>query len=109
MIEYYWKLRRSVLLYDVPEKPLEIKGPDAANLCERIFTSRVDTLKIWRARYGIACTSEGMVLMDVKVTDPHSRVLQIQGPKSLDVLRAAADEQVPEGFGYFHAGMFYRH
>ncbi len=26
VIEYYWKLRRGVLLYDVPEKPLEIKG-----------------------------------------------------------------------------------
>jgi aminomethyltransferase len=139
VIEYYWKLRRGVLLYDVPEKPLEIMGPDAANLLERVFTSRVDTLKIWRARYGIACTSEGTVLMDgilirlaenhfwyvkangefetwlkayangldVKVADPHSRVLQIQGPKSLEVLGAAADEGVPASFGYFHAGLFH--
>ncbi len=138
VVEYYWKLRQGVLLYDVPEKPLEIKGPDAVNLLERIFTRRIDNLKIWRARYAIACTSEGTVLMDgvlirlaedhfwyvkangefetwlkayadgldVKITDPHSRVLQIQGPGSLEVLNAAADGPVPASFGYFHAGMF---
>ena len=31
----YWKLRRGVLLYDVPEKPLEIIGPDAVRVLER--------------------------------------------------------------------------
>ena len=138
VLDYYWKLRRGVLLYDVPEKPLEIKGSDAVTLLERIFTRRVGNLKIWRARYAIACTSAGTVLMDgvlirlaedhfwyvkangefetwlkayadgldVKVTDPQSRVLQIQGPKSLDVLSAATGQQVPPGFKYFHAGMF---
>ncbi len=138
VIEYYWKLRRGVLLYDVPEKPLDIKGPDAVALLERVFTRRVGNLKIWRARYAIACTSAGTVLMDgvlirlaedhfwyvkangefetwlvaqaegldVKITDPQSRVLQIQGPKSLDVLNAATGGQLPAGFGYFHAGMF---
>lgn len=138
VIEYYWKLRQGVLLYDVPEKPLEIKGPDAVALLERVFTRRVENLKIWRAHYGIACTSEGTVLMDgvlirlakdhfwyvkangefetwlkayadgldVKVADPQSRVLQLQGPKSLDVLNAATGGPVPASFGYFHAGMF---
>ncbi len=136
--EYYWKLRQGVLLYDVPEKPLEIKGPDAVALLERVFTRRIADLKIWRARYAIACTAEGNVLMDgvlirlaedhfwyvkangefetwlkahaveldVTVTDPKSRVLQIQGPKSLDVLSAATGSQVPDTFKYFHAGMF---
>ena len=28
----YWKLRKGVLLYDVPEKPLEIAGPDAKQI-----------------------------------------------------------------------------
>lgn len=138
IIEYYWKLRQGVLLYDVPEKPLEIKGPDAVTLLERVFTRRINNLKIWRAHYGIACGPKGTVLMDgvlirlaedhfwyvkangefetwlkayadgldVKVTDPQSRVLQIQGPKSLDVLNAATDGQVPASFGYFHTGMF---
>jgi len=137
-IEQYWKLRRGVMLYDVPEKPLDIKGPDAVALLERVFTRHIDNLKIWRARYAIACTPQGGILMDgvlirqahdhfwyvqadgefeswlqahsqgldVTIHDPNSRVLQIQGPKSLEVLAAAAKGGVPDGFGYFHAGMF---
>ena len=137
-IEQYWKLRRGVMLFDVPEKPLDIKGPDADALLERLFTRRIDNLKIWCARYAVACTPQGGILMDgvlirlaedhfwyvqadgefeswiyaqaygldVTIRDPRSRVLQIQGPKSLEVLQAAAKGGVPDGFGYFHAGMF---
>lgn len=137
-IEQYWKLRQGVMLFDVPEKPLEIKGPDAVALLERVFTRRIDNLKTWRARYALACTPQGGILMDgvlirlaqdhfwyvmadgefeswlpahshgleVTIRDPGSRVIQIQGPKSLEVLQAAAKGVVPEGFGYFHAGMF---
>ena len=137
-IANYWKLRRGVLLYDVPEKPLEIAGPDAARLLERVLACRIETLADGRARYGIACNSDGTVLMDgvvmrlgedrywyvkangefeswlkanalgldVTVSDPNSRVLQIQGPKSLDVLNAAIGGGLSEDFRYFHAGFF---
>lgn len=137
-VEDYWRLRRDVILYDVPEKPLDIKGPDAVALLERVFSRKVRRLKRWRARYAIACTPQGKILMDgvlirlakdhfwyvkangefeswllaysdgldVTVSDPHSWVLQIQGPKSLDVLNIATDEEVPDKFGYFHAGRF---
>ncbi len=137
-IEHYWKLRRKVMLYDVPEKPLEIKGPDAIALLERVFTRRIDNLGLWRARYAIACTPQGGVIMDgvlirlaedhfwyvqangefeawllayadgldVSVSDPQSHVLQVQGPDSLKVLRAATNAMVPDNFGYFHAGRF---
>ena len=137
-IEQYWKLKRGVMLYDVPEKPLDIKGPDAVVFLERVFTRRIDSLKTWRARYAVACTPQGGILMDgvlirladdhfwyvqadgefvswllahsqgldVTIRDPESRVLQIQGPKSLEVLRAAAKGGVKGGFGYFHAGRF---
>ncbi len=137
-IELYWQLRRGVLLFDVPEKPLEIKGPDAVALLERVFTRRADTLKQWRARYMLACTPQGGIVMDgvlirlaedhfwyvladgefetwllahsegleVTVRDPHSRVLQVQGPKALEVLHSATAGQVPDSFGYFHAGRF---
>jgi len=134
----YWKLRRGVLLYDVPEKPLEVAGPDAARLLERVLACRVETLSVGRARYGIACDSDGAVLMDgvvmrlaedrfwyvkangefeswlsanalgldAEVSDPNSRVLQIQGPKSLDVLDAAIGGGLSADFRYFHAGFF---
>ena len=136
-IEQYWQLRRSVTLFDVPEKPLEIKGPDAVALLEKVFCRRIDTLKNWRARYAIACTPQGGIVMDgvlirlaedhfwfviadgefetwllahsagldVSIRDPHSRVLQIQGPKSMEVLRAATND-LPDNFAYFHAGIF---
>ena len=137
-VEHYWKLRRDVLLFDVPEKPLEIKGPDAVNLLERVFSRRIGDLKCWRARYAIACTPQGGIQMDgvlmrlgedhfwyvqadgeieswlvsfsegldVVVRDPQSRVLQVQGPKSLDVIRSATNGQLPDTFRYFHVGRF---
>ena len=137
-ISNYWKLRRGVLLYDVPEKPLEIVGPDATRLLERVLACRVETLPVGRARYGIACNPDGTVLMDgvvmrlaedrywyvkangefeswlrasalgldAAVSDPNSRVLQIQGPKSLDVLDAAVGGGLAADFRYFHAGYF---
>ena len=134
----YWKLRRGVMLYDVPEKPLEITGPDAARLLDRVLACRAETLAVGRVRYGIACSEDGTVLMDgvvmrlaqdrfwyvkangeftswlkanaigldVEVSDPDSRVLQIQGPKSLDVLDAAIGGGLSADFKYFHAGFF---
>ena len=134
----YWKLRRGVMLYDVPEKPLEIIGPDASRLLGKVLTCRVETLPVGRARYGLACRSDGTILMDgvvmrlapdrfwyvkangefqswleanaigldVRVSDPDSRVLQIQGPKSLHVLNAAMGGGLSEDFKYFHADFF---
>lgn len=137
-IPHYWQLRQGVLLYDVPEKPLEIIGPDAALVLEKVLACKVDTLPVGRCRYGIACTEEGAVLMDgvvmrlgaerfwyvkangefeswlranalgldAQVSDPDSRVLQIQGPRSLEVLDAAIGGGLPTDFRYFHAGFF---
>ncbi|MEQ8896871.1 MAG: aminomethyltransferase family protein [Roseovarius sp.] len=39
--------------------------------------------------------------MDVKITDPKVFVSQIQGPAAMDILAAAADDGMPEPFGYF--------
>ena len=137
-IPNYWKLRRGSMLYDVPEKPLEIVGPDAGRLLERVLACRTETLNVGRGRYGIACHEDGTVLMDgvvmrlapdrfwyvkangefaswleanaigldAEVCDPNSRVLQIQGPKSLDVLDAAIGGGLSADFKYFHAGFF---
>ncbi len=137
-VSQYWKLRQGVMLYDVPEKPIEILGPDAAMLLEKVLACRVETLPIGRARYGIACNEDGTVLMDgvlmrlsqdrywyvkangdfeswleahaagldAEVSDPDSRVLQIQGPKSLEVLETAIGGGLSPDFKYFHAGFF---
>jgi aminomethyltransferase len=128
----YWTLRRNAAMYDVPETPLEIAGPDAERLLNKVLTRDVSKLKPGRATYGLACQKNGGILMDgvlmrleadrffyvqadgdflgwlmanaldldVEVRDPKSWVLQVQGPKALDILRDAA-QGVPENFRYF--------
>ncbi|MEM9471844.1 MAG: aminomethyltransferase family protein [Pseudomonadota bacterium] len=136
--EAYWALRRKAVLYDVPERPVEISGPDAVPFLEHVFARRIASLKQGRGRYAIACTPAGGVFMDgilfrlgpdrfwyvqpdgaletwlhahsggfeVTVSDPHSRVLQIQGPTSFDIMHAASGGTIDETMGYFHSGFF---
>ncbi|MEM7428892.1 MAG: aminomethyl transferase family protein, partial [Pseudomonadota bacterium] len=121
--EKYWVLRQKAALYDVPERPVEVSGPDALQLLEKVFARRISTLKVGRGRYAIACTPQGGVFMDgilfrlgeerfwyvqpdgafetwliahsdgldITVSDPKSRVLQIQGPTSPAVMRDASN------------------
>jgi len=137
-VESYWSLRRKAVLYDVPERPVQIQGPDVLAFLERIFSRRVSDLKEGRGRYAIACTPGGGVFMDgilfklaegtywyvqpdgaletwlaahsegfdVQVSDPGSRVLQIQGPAALKIMNEASDGRIDGGMGYFHAGFF---
>jgi aminomethyltransferase len=43
---------------------------------------------------------------DVTISDPHSRVLQIQGPASFDIMNAASDGAIDETMKYFRSGFF---
>ncbi len=136
--ETYWALRRNAVLYDVPERPVEISGPDAVAFLEHVFARRISSLKEGRGRYAIACTPAGGVFMDgilfrlaqnrfwyvqpdgaleawlhahsdgfnVTISDPHSRVLQIQGPTSFDIMHAASGGAIDQTMGYFHSGFF---
>jgi aminomethyltransferase len=123
----YWALRRQVAMYDVSgERPLDIVGPDAERLLDRLMTRDMTRLKPGRATYGLLCNAGGGLLcdgillrltperfsyvhadgevlpwllahadgLDVEVRDPGASVLQVQGPRSLDVLAAACDEPV---------------
>ncbi|NNF79408.1 MAG: aminomethyl transferase family protein [Rhizobiales bacterium] len=137
-VEKYWVLRRKALLYDVPEKPVEISGPDVVAFLEKVFARTVSNLKTGRGRYTIACTPQGGVFMDgvlfklednrywyvqadgaletwliahsggynVTISDPNSRVIQIQGPASLDIMRTASAGVIDETMKYFQAGFF---
>jgi glycine cleavage system aminomethyltransferase T len=62
--ETYRALRQKVVLFDVPEKPWQIEGPDAIPFLERIFARPIGTLPEGRRRYAIACTSDGGIFMD---------------------------------------------
>jgi glycine cleavage system aminomethyltransferase T len=62
--EKYWILRRKCALYDVPERPVEINGPDAAAFLDHVLARHVATLPEGRGRYAIACTPDGGIFMD---------------------------------------------
>ena len=130
----YWNLKKKVMLYDVPEKPIEISGSDSIRLLEKVFTRKISDLKIKRARYVIACSHNGGIIMDgvlirlahskfwyihadgdfekwllansnglkVKIRDPKSWAIQIQGPNALNVLKECVPEINIKEFKYFH-------
>ena len=132
-VDEYWRLRKSVGLFDVPEKPLEIRGNEVVAFLNRAFTRPVDKQRIGRGSYGLLCHKDGGLVCDgilfrlaedrfwyvhadaevflwlsalaanydVEVSDPGSWVLQVQGPKSLQVLEKACDSSPPAEFRYF--------
>lgn len=63
-LENYWTLRKRAVIYDVPEKPWQIEGPDALPFLEKVFARRIDNLADGRGRYAIACTHAGGTFMD---------------------------------------------
>lgn len=137
-VETYWNLRRKAVLYDVPEKPWQIEGPDVVPFLERIFARGIGDLLEGRGRYAIACTPDGGTFMDgilfkmeenrfwyvqsdgaleawliahrdgfdVKISDPKSRVLQIQGPNSMNIMSDATNSDIDESMKYFDSGFY---
>ena len=137
-IRKYWVLRRKALMFDTPEKPVEVSGPDAVAFLEKVLSRTVSTLEAGRGRYAIACTPQGGVFMDgvlfrladerfwyvqadgaletwflahsegydITISDPQSRVIQIQGPASMEIMRAASANRIDEDMRYFRAGFF---
>ena len=64
IVDEYWALRRSVGLFDVPEKPLEIRGPEALPFLNRVLTRPVDRLRVGRGSYGLLCHQGGGLVCD---------------------------------------------
>ncbi len=137
-LEKYWLLRRKALIFDVPEKPIEISGRDAVPFLEKVLSRRISTMEEGRGYYALACTPSGGIFMDgvvfklgtnrfwyvqadgpfetwllalsvgfdVEIKDPKSRVLQIQGPASIEVMNAASGGAIDETMRYFRSGYF---
>ncbi len=63
-VQKYWTLRRKALIFDVPEKPLEINGADAVPFLDKVLSRKVAALPEGRGYYAIACTPQGGVFMD---------------------------------------------
>ena len=137
-VQKYWLLRQKAAMFDVPEKPIEISGTDAAAFLEKVMTRKVSTIKEGRGYYSLACTPQGGIFMDgvifkfsenkfwyvqadgpfedwllahskgfdVKILDPKSRVIQIQGPASIDIMKAASNGKINENMPYYRSGFF---
>ena len=137
-IQKYWLLRQKALIFDVPEKPIEISGPDVVPFLEKVMTRKVSTTQVGRGYYSLACTHQGGIFMDgvifrfsenkfwyvqadgpfedwllahsggfdIKISDPRSRVLQIQGPASIDIMKAASNGKIDENMPYYRSGFF---
>ncbi|MDI5979723.1 2Fe-2S iron-sulfur cluster-binding protein [Amycolatopsis magusensis] len=43
---------------------IDVQGPDAGVLLDRLYTNMMSTLKVGRVRYGVLCGNDGMVLDD---------------------------------------------
>ena len=96
-VEEYWKLRKSVGLFDVPERPVEIKGPDAVSFLNRVFTRPVDKLRIGRGSYGLLCHQGGGMVCDgilFKLAEDHFWYVHADANVYLWLVAHAHDYQV---------------
>jgi len=62
--EVYWRVRTSVILRHTGELPLEIRGPDAETLLNRVFTRDVAKNRVCRCSYQFACYDHGGMITD---------------------------------------------
>lgn len=60
----YWKLRREAILRHTGELPIEVRGPDAELLLDRVFTRDVTKNRVGRCSYQIACFDNGGMIID---------------------------------------------
>jgi glycine cleavage system aminomethyltransferase T len=73
-VEEYWNLRKSVGLFDVPERPIEIRGADVVKFLNRVFTRPVDKQRVGRGSYGLLCHQGGGMVCDgilFRLSDDH--------------------------------------
>ncbi|MGM0583302.1 MAG: aminomethyltransferase family protein [Pseudomonadota bacterium] len=60
----YWKLRRQAILRHTAELPIEVRGPDAERLLDRVFARDVTKVRPGRCSYQFACYDDGGMILD---------------------------------------------
>ena len=51
-VEEYWKLVKDAILFDPPvERPIEIRGPQASELVDRLVTRDLSTCRVGQCKY----------------------------------------------------------
>ncbi len=62
--EMYWAVRTGVIFRHTGELPIEISGPDAETLLNKVFTRNVSKVKPGRCSYQFACYHDGGMIND---------------------------------------------
>ena len=62
--EMYWAVRTNVIFRHTGELPIEISGPDAGKLLNRVFTRNARNVKPGRCSYQFACYHDGGMITD---------------------------------------------
>ena len=62
--EMYWAVRTNVIFRHTGELPIEISGPDAETLLNKVFTRSVSKVKPGRCSYQFACYHDGGMITD---------------------------------------------
>jgi len=62
--EMYWNVRTGVIFRHTGELPIEISGPDAEALLNRVFARNVSKVKVGRCSYQFACYHDGGMIND---------------------------------------------
>ena len=81
--EGYKTLRTSLIILDTGERPIEISGPDAEALCNKVFARDVSALKVGRATYGLLLYPDGGFLCDgvlMRLSEEKFWYVQADGP-----------------------------
>jgi glycine cleavage system aminomethyltransferase T len=86
-VEKYWTLRQKALVFDVPEKPIEITGPDAVQFLEKILARKVSTMQEGRGYYAIACTPQGGPATDHLMTCGKPHGMEFSSTRALTIRR----------------------
>ena len=62
--EAYWRVRRQVILRHTGELLLEVRGPDADRMLDRVFTRDIIRTRVGRCSYQFACYDDGGMITD---------------------------------------------
>jgi len=62
--QMYWKVRTEVILRNTGELPIEIVGPDAVRLLDKVFARDVSRVRVGRCSYQFACYPDGGMIND---------------------------------------------
>ncbi len=80
--EMYWKVRTEVILRNTGELPIEIVGPDAERLLNKVFARDVSKVRVGRCSYQFACYHDGGMINDgvmLRLTEDRFWMAQADG------------------------------